>query len=251
MKPSPTRPLASMVRILLLTVVFGGVVGLFMWRGLLDRERQLLGEIERLEGVMAAELAVRDAMIERLGRTSRLARVRILSQEVDPAGRIESTRLRFVELDDDGAELARRDYELPGDVLFIDAWTVRFEHERVARGDPFAGRSLVLFRRIYSDRMQPLEGFPIDTPGGVPEGYAVTEHARFERAMWTRFWRLATDAEEARRMGVRVAQGEAVYKPVRTGQLFDVVAESAGGLTLVPIDEEQPGARVATASSED
>lgn len=251
MSSSPFRPLASLVRILLLTIVFGSVVGLFMWRGLLDRERQLLSEIDRLEDVMEAEMALRDAMIDRLGRTRRLARIRILSQELDPAGEIETTQLRFVELDDDGAELARQDYTLPGDVLFVDAWTVRFDHEQVATGDPFAGQSLVLFRRIYSDRMRPRDGIPIDTPGGIPEGYAVTEHARFERALWTRFWRLATDAEEARAMGVRVAQGEAVYKPVRKGQLFDLVAESAGGLTLVPIDPEEPGARVATASSED
>lgn len=245
------RPLASLVRILLLTVVFGSVVGLFMWRGLLNREQQLLGEIQRLEKAMEAELAVRDAMIDRLGRTSRLARIQILSQKLDSTGAIEATQLRFVELDDDGAELARRDYELPGDVLFVDAWTVRFELEQVAAGDPFAGRSLVLFRRIYSDQMPPREGIPIDTPGGIPDGYAVTDHARFERAMWSRFWRLATDAEQARQMGVRVAQGEAVYKPVRAGQMFDLVAESAGGLTLVPIDPDDPGARVATASSQD
>ena len=56
--------------------------------------------------------------------------------------------------------------------------------------------------------------------------------------MWKRFWRLAGDPEAARRHGVRVAQGEAVYKPVRSGQVFDLIAESAGGLTMVPIGDE-------------
>ena len=36
-------------------------------------------------------------------------------------------------------------------------------------------------------------------------------------------------------MGVRVAQGEAVYKPVRAGQRYELTVEAVGGLTLRPI----------------
>jgi hypothetical protein len=252
MKSSPIGAMASMVRILLLTIVFGAVAGVFIWQGLIGREHELLQEIDRLEEKMAAEVAHRDEMIERLGRTSRLARVEILEQtRISPEDPVETTRMRFVELDQNGAELGRRDYEIAGDVLFIDAWTVRFEHEQVANGDPFAGRSLVLFRRIYSDQIRPADGYAIDTPGGIPEGYAVSEEARYERALWSRFWRLATDPEEARRMGVRVAQGEAVYKPVRTGQRYDLVAESAGGLTMVPIDDEEADEQFAVVPTDD
>ena len=252
MKSSPIGTMASVVRILLLTIVFGAVAGVFIWQGLIGRERELLQEIDRLEEEMAAEVAHRDEMIDRLGRTSRLARVEILDQtRVTPEDPVETTRMRFVELDQNGAELGRRDYEILGDVLFIDAWTVRFEHEQVASGDPFAGRSLVLFRRVYSDQIRPVDGYSIDTPGGIPEGYAVSEEARYERALWSRFWRLATDPEEARRMGVRVAQGEAVYKPVRTGQRYDLVAESAGGLTMVPIDDDQADDQFAVVPTDD
>ena len=252
MKSSPIGTMASVVRILLLTIVFGAVAGVFIWQGLIGRERELLQEIDRLEDEMAAEVAHRDEMIDRLGRTSRLARVEILDQtRVTPEDPVETTRMRFVELDQNGAELGRRDYEILGDVLFIDAWTVRFEHEQVASGDPFAGRSLVLFRRVYSDQIRPVDGYSIDTPGGIPEGYAVSEEARYERALWSRFWRLATDPEEARRMGVRVAQGEAVYKPVRTGQRYDLVAESAGGLTMVPIDDDQADDQFAVVPTDD
>lgn len=251
MNSSATSPFASLVRILLLTIVFGGVAGLVIWQGLISREQELLQEIGRLEQEMAAEVAVRDGMIDRLGRTARLARINVLEQPEGPDGTILSTRIRFVELDETGAELARREYEVPGDVVHVDAWTVRFEYEQVASGDPFAGQSLVLFRRIYSDRLPPIEGFEIDTPGGTPDGYAVSDNARFERAMWSRFWRLATDPEEAARSGVRVAQGEVVYKPMRSGQVYDLVAESSGGLTLVPIDVTAMEAQVATAGSDD
>lgn len=247
---TPTiRPLASLVRILLLMIIFGGVVGLFMWRGLLDREHELLDEISRIEHEMAVEVAAREEMIDRLARTHRLARVEIMEQATLDSGQVETTFLRFIELDDDGSELGRRDFEIPGDVLFVDAWTVRFDTEHVANGDPFAGQTLVLFRRIYSDRVQPKDGIPIDTPGGIPDGYAVTEQARFERALWRRFWRIATDHELARSMGVRVAQGEAVYKPVRPGQAYDLVAEASGGLTLVPLGDQEPEDRVAAVSS--
>ncbi len=228
----------SLMRILLLTIVFGGVVAVTIWYGILDRERALRAEITMLEQKMDAEIETRDAMIERLGRTSRMARIEILDQKSDLGNEVLSTDLRFIEVDEQGAELGRRTFTIPGDVLFIDAWTVRFDHEQVAQGDPFAGRSLILLRRIYSDRMSPLEGLPIDTPGGVPDGYALSEEARFERAVWRGFWKLATDAGEARRLGVRVAQGEAVYKPVRSGQIFDLIAEASGGLTMMPISDE-------------
>ena len=228
----------SLMRILLLTIVFGGVVSVCIWYGILERERGLRAEVAMLEQKMEAEIETRDAMIERLGRTSRMARIEILEQEFDGRDEVLSTNLRFIEVDEQGTELGRRDYTIPGDVLFVDAWTVRFDHEQVAQGDPFTGRSLILLRRIYSDRMSPLEGLPIDTPGGIPDGYALSAEARFERAVWRGFWRIATDAEEARRAGVRVAQGEAVYKPVRSGQSFDLIAEASGGLTMMPLSAE-------------
>jgi len=228
----------SLVRILLLTIVFGGVVSLCIWYGILDRERALKAEVAMLEQKLEAEIEIRDAMIERLGRTSRVARIEILKQATNPAGEVVETELRFIEVDEHGTELGRREFTIPGDVIFVDAWTVRFDHEQVAQGDPFAGRSLILLRRIYSDRMSPRDGLAIDTPGGIPDGYALSDEARFERTIWRSFWKLATDAGEARRWGVRVAQGEAVYKPVTQGQVFDLIAEASGGLTMIPLSED-------------
>jgi hypothetical protein len=119
--------------------------------------------------------------------------------------------------------------------MFLDAWTVRFPQDAIAEGDPLRGRSITLLRRIYSDRMPPADGVAIDTPGGVPDGYAASEGARFEQAIWKRFWSLATDPEAAREAGIRVAQGEAVYKPVAAGQRYELELESSGGLVLRPL----------------
>jgi hypothetical protein len=124
---------------------------------------------------------------------------------------------------------------VPGDVLFVDAWTVKFDPSLVAEGDPLRGRSLVLLRRVYSDRMRPQDGIALDVPGAIPPGYAVGEVGAFERQLWSAFWNIASDASTAAEMGVRVAQGEAVYKPMRQGQTFELIADAIGGLSLRPL----------------
>ena len=229
------QTIGSLMRILLLSMVFGGGVVVYLWYGLIDRERALSAQIQQLEAEMASEIETREQMIDRLQRTRRMARLDILDQPLDASGAVQQTTVRLVELDDRGAELARQEFTVPGAVLFVDAWTVRFDYQRVAHADPFAGQTLVLLRRIYSDQMPPREGRPIDTPGGIPPGYAVSDEARFERAVWRGFWNIATDAERARELGVRVAQGEAVYKPVKHGESYDLVIEASGGMTLKPL----------------
>lgn len=230
----------------ILAILAGG--GLLVWH--LDREARLRQEIAQLEQRMAREVAAREAMIERLSRSHRRARIEVIGQEVGDSGfaserdgsRIVSTTIRFIELDDEGRELGRRDFTVPGDTVFLDAWTARFPKERVAEGDPLRGRTLVLFRRIYSDRLAASAGHPIDTPGGAPLGYAGSDRIRFEQAVWKNFWRLASDPEEALRNGIAVAQGEAVYKPMRLGEIYEVRLDAAAGLTLVPMGRERSGA---------
>ncbi len=218
-----------------MVVVLGGLVigGMAWWT--VDRENKLRAEIADLEQRMAAEIATRDAAIERLGRDRRIARIEVLEQERTEREDLQ-TRLRFIELDDEGRELARRDLEVPGDVIHIDAWTARFDPERVAQGnDPLRDQTLVLLRRVYSDRIAPSAGIPLDTPGGIPDGYAGSDAARFEQGIWRRFWTLASDPEAAREAGLRVAQGEAVYKPMRPGETYELRVEAVGGMTLIPV----------------
>ena len=236
---SVTNPIglaAAAMRVSLIVVVVGGglIGGLAWWT--LDREATLRAEISALETKMAAEIAAREATIERLGRDRRLARIEILDRREGSSGEDPTTLLRFIELDDEGRELGRQEMDLRGEVVHVDAWTARFPAESVGSGeDPLRDRTLVLLRRIYTDAMPPREGVPLDTPGAVPDGYAAGEAARFEQAIWKRFWRLAADPERAREAGIRVAQGEVVYKPMRPGQVYELRVEALGGMTLVPI----------------
>jgi len=196
-----------------------------------ERER-LAREIAALEVEMARRVAERDAMIERLSRSRRIAVIDVVAQRHDDAGAVTETDIEFIEVDEDGRELGRMAATVPGDTLFIDSWVVKFDPRHVAEGHPLFGRSLVLFRRLYSDRMAPTDGIRIDTPGAVPTGYVGSERARFEQQIWSQFWQIAADPEIARSLGVRAAQGEAVYLPVRSGQMYELTVDAVGGTTF-------------------
>lgn len=198
--------------------------------------RSVNEELTRLNTEMQQRLDMREQMIERLSRSRRLAHLRIGEQSIDGTGKIVSTNVLFIELDENGSELARQTFELPGDVIYVDAWTIKFALDRVAAGDPLAGRTLVLLRRMYSDKLAPADGPEIDTPGAIPPAYAVSDAGQFELQLWKQFWRIATDAQIASALGVRVAQGEAVYKRVRSGQTFELIVDAAGGMSLTPFD---------------
>lgn len=227
--------MTKLFRVGLLGALLGGIaLGVWFWLTS-NQAATLARQLAELQQEMDARVAERDAMIARLDRSHRKGIVEVLGQKVDEQGTIVETEVRFVELDDDGRELGRMTATIPGDTVFIDAWTVKFEGRLVAEGHPLMGRSLVLLRRIYSDRLAPMDGVLIDTPGAVPDGYAATAMAKFEQQLWQSFWKIASDPELAKAFGVKVAQGEAVYKPVRTGQKYELTVDAAGGMNLLPV----------------
>lgn len=235
--------MAALLRTVLITAVAAGVVLFIFWRVGLDQQQKTIDELNALTREMEQKLTEREAMIERLSRSHRLGEIHVLDQRTEADGAITETDIRLIELDDDGRELARQDFTIDGDVLFLDAWTARFSHEDVAAGHPLFGKSLVLLRRIYSERTAPKDGQVIDTPGAVPPGYATSDLGAFEQRLWRDFWQVASDARLAAAMGVRVAQGEAVYKPVKPGQRYELLVDATGGMTMIPL---APGERAVT-----
>ncbi|MGI9013364.1 MAG: hypothetical protein ACR2GY_03850 [Phycisphaerales bacterium] len=227
--------MAALIRTFFLSSIFIAAIMAGYWKYSSSRAAFYKGELEALKTEMAERIRLHEEMLERLGRDERLAHIHILDQSINEEGVVEDTTFEFIELDDDGGELARRTFTIPGQVLFVDAWTVKFNQDDVAMGHPLRGRTMVLLRRIYSDQVPPIEGCPIDTPGGIPAAYATTEVASFEQALWRDFWKLATDPEMAARLGVRVAQGEAVYKPVLKGNTYEFSVDAAGGINLLPM----------------
>ena len=230
------RPhMVSLLRTFLVAGALCGLVITAFWRIGADQKQCAIDRLETLNAQMDSRLAQKSAMIARLNRSRRIAHIQILEQTTDADEQVMRTKLLFIELDDDSIELARQTFTIPGDVLFVDAWTLKFDHNDVAQGHPLRGRTLVLLRRIYSERMAPKDGFVIDTPGAIPPGYAVGEAGNYQKRMWEHFWQLATDAQAAAATGVRVAQGEAVYKPVRLGQRYELIVDGVGGMNLMPL----------------
>jgi hypothetical protein len=181
------------------------------------------------------EKAELEAIIDRLGTNTRVAQLYVADQKTDGRGKVVSSTLQFKEYDRGGRPMPARSIDVPSDVIYIDALVVRFQDDYVGRNDELRGHSLHLFRRVFGDTQRPQDGTALDTPNEVPQIYQTsTEPSEFERALWRDFWQFASDPDAAAAMGVRVAQGEAVYQRVRTGQTWELSTRPAGGLEFQP-----------------
>ncbi|MCK4872237.1 MAG: hypothetical protein KAS72_05895 [Phycisphaerales bacterium] len=200
-------------------------------------------ELALLEARSAELTRTYEQMITRLGAERRIAEIVVTARRLAdgqpapldaPGWKVAETDLLYVELDGKGQPITRRSFTIAGDVAYFDALTVKFRSEDVARGNPLRGKTLILMQRIYSSRIAPDDGIMLDTPGSVPTAYATAEEpSRFEEQVWERFWDIATNPDLAREMDVRVAQGEAVYKPLLPGRLYRLTVDAAGGMNLI------------------
>lgn len=177
--------------------------------------------------------------IERLTAESRVAEIHVADQVragqmvEGQAAAADRTSIEFIEIDREGHPLPSRKFDIADTVIFFDALVIKFDHDFVAEGDALRGKSLALFRRIYGEHQQPSEGHWVDPAGDVPNIFRVhPEVGDVERELWTKFWDFATDPSLAARNGVRVAQGEAVYVPMRKGEVWTLTLQNDGGLNL-------------------
>ncbi|MEE8171167.1 MAG: hypothetical protein V3T70_11535 [Phycisphaerae bacterium] len=210
----------SMLSLLGGAVVFGSA----LWA---VNDAQQVEQIRELERQRAELMQV----IGRLKTTRRVAQLYVAAQEVDGRGRVARSSLEFREVDPNGTALAVRRCSVPGDVVYVDALVVRFTDDYVEKGDVLRGHSLHLFRRVFGEQQRPVDGDRLDAPNEIPGVYRTQlRPSSFERKLWKRFWHYAVNPEEAAVIGVRVAQGEAVYQRVRSGQLWELATQASGGL---------------------
>jgi hypothetical protein len=171
-------------------------------------------------------------IVERLSAEQRLAEVDVIDQSTDEVGRYWTT-IRFIEFDRQDRPLPEHVLQLPGTVIFFDALVVKFTEEMTALADPLRGKSIALFRRVYSENQAPIDGQLIDPVGAVPDVYRLTDQpSDFEIGLWADFWSYAIDPAKAKADHVRVAQGEAVYAPLAAGEKWTLTLENDGGLNL-------------------
>ena len=199
--------------------------------------------LERQNTQLREEKQILTKMVDRLSRSHRLAQIVVTDQTP------EETSLLLVELDDSGNPLSRQCITIPGDIAYFDGLVVKFSPDSVAQGHPLRGRSIALLRRVYSENQSPQDGFNLDHAGDIPPGYRLVgetgidkssdstltdtaDKAQFEKRIWSQFWAIANDSALANELGVRVAQGEAVYKPMKPGVLYELTIDAVGGLNL-------------------
>jgi hypothetical protein len=171
----------------------------------------------------------------------RVAKLTAVDQTTDESSGEMSTLVDFVELNDEGQPMdTPRQFRIRGDVVFIDNWIVKFDDKYVQENDIERGTSLVLFRRIFGERQQPIEGFPLDAIGSAPRAYQRgSKMSDFEKRIWDDFWAIANDPTKAEELGIRAAHGQAVSMKVQKGKSYRVDLRASDGLSIVPEESSE------------
>jgi hypothetical protein len=191
-------------------------------------------ELARRAAELERERRLLTRVVERLGVERRIAEIDVLQQHADEDGRIVQTVVQLTEIGRNGDPLPAQVFGVPGEVPHFDALVIKFQDDFVGQGDPLRGCSLALFRRVYCESLAPEDGYWLGRRGDVPDVYRVDpDPSDFEVMLWQKFWSYAADPQAAAADGVRVAQGEAVYAPMRPGERWRLTLEADGGLNLI------------------
>ena len=232
------------------TVVIAAVCGTLGYFGYLGyskytkHERDLATATAQVEQ-LSQELKVKTEQLEKLETSlrllktdQRLARLDVIDIQRDKENNAIKSRLQFVELSPAGDNISPPKYiELPGDIVYIDNWVIKFDDKYVERADIQRGTSLCLFRRIFSEQQKPTDGVSLDEVGMRPQAYGRGgQMSEFERQLWSDFWQFANDPAKAAAMGIRAANGEAVSIQVREGKSYAIELRASGGLSIKPVE---------------
>jgi len=155
---------------------------------------------------------------------------KVISQ-VEAEGKV-ITKLKFVETDkkDMLKRVLEKEYEIEGDIIHFDALIVKFDEQLVMDGRE---RALYLWRRVYSDKMRPEDGFAIETEGDEPKRYADIAgklNLKDKVLFWKEIWKLADDKERLAEYGVSAIYGNVVYRKVQPGLVYVFKISSTGSL---------------------
>lgn len=208
------------------------------------QKTQLLQEKEVQIAALSKDVERLETSLALVKVDHRLAKLTVTDQGIDQSSGQPFSLVEFVELNDEGAPLdTPREFRVRGDLVYIDNWIVKFEDKYVESADIERGTSLILFHRIFGDKQQPADGFPLDEQGTRPKAYASGgKMTDLEKKIWGDFWNIANDEKMAHEMGIRAAHGGAVSMKVQKGKTYRVIMRSTGDLSIVP-EEKTPTER--------
>jgi hypothetical protein len=199
-----------------------------------ELERRIAQQREQISRLEKDKLRL-ETYLKLLRYTERRARLEVLKLQKNEQG-VPITTVRFTEVDSTGTPVTpSRDFTLTGEEIYIDSLVIKFEDHFVEQSDPLKGRSLLLFRRIFTSRMRPEEGYVLDRQGLPPDVYAREKAPNeFERELWAQFWELANNADLAKKHGVRAIHGDAPYTRVEPNRIYHIVLRSTGEISITP-----------------
>jgi hypothetical protein len=166
-----------------------------------------------------------------------------------------TTHLRWAEVEPNGEAFPgakAKPIVVKGSDVYIDSWQIIFDPSSIKEGDPFRGKSLTLFSRIYGELQAPNAGVPLQVPralpkesetaGLIPPAFRTStgEVGEFEQSLWRQFFSICTDAEVAKKAGVRTVQGTAVHKPVVQGKMYRIKVDRKGQITFGNPEDPPP-----------
>jgi Ni/Co efflux regulator RcnB len=219
--------LRNLTKLAFLTILaVAGVAGIVAYHQSRDVKDERIAELKR-------EKQQLEQIVERLSSERRIAQVLVTEQHRDDKGVLHTTLL-LVEETKAGRTLPPKRITVRGDHVYIDALVIKFEENYIKDGDALRGQSIALFDKVFGSAEKPADATRIDEPGRIPEIYrgADVTVSDYEQALWREFWRLAEDQELARTQGVRVAQGQSVYGPLKPDLLYTMTIKPDGNIDM-------------------
>lgn len=158
--------------------------------------------------------------ITNLTREEQIGYAKVISQETKDEQLL--TTIKFVETakDDKLKKILEKEYTIEGDIIHFDALIVKFGDKMVMDGKT---KALILWRRVYGEKMKPQDGFIIEQPGTEPNRYKDLLQALplgHKQLFWSNIWELANDPEKLKKYDIEAIYGNVVYSKLKKGLIY-------------------------------
>ena len=190
------------------------------------------------------EFLIFKKIIHNLKAESRIAEVLVVESSLDEFTRKYTTTIKFLEYDVHGKPLKPKYFTFKGNLIQFQTLVVRFDDRYIEQGHRMKGKSVYLFLKAFVLDGKDTEEFIITptekvtagpdvekmpfwvkiryrlTPSAfkpsaapahvVPDGYRVGDPPNyFEKEIWSKFWQVALDPDQRKKIGIKNAQVEA------------------------------------------
>ncbi len=184
-------------------------------------------------------------IIHNLKAESRIAEVLVVESSLDEYTRKYKTTVKFLEYDVKGRPLKPKYFTFNGNLIQFQTLVVRFDDKYIEEGHRMKGKSIYLFLKAFVLDGKNTQEFVI-TPvqvqptssgskleAAVPEGYRVGDPPNyFEKEIWARFWKVALEPDERKKIGIKNAQVEAPGSVFVPGTIYTLIIEHDGGIRI-------------------